>query len=110
EYPDGAVASFLFCVLADELQVPALRELGRVVKPGGSIRLLEYVRPQGSLRRIVSHLWQPWISWAYGASFDRQTELRIPEAGLELIKARFVVDDLVKLISASPRSGGVFKI
>src|SRR5262245_8715677 len=39
---DGAVATFLFCVLPDELQVPGLRELKRVTKPGGVIRLLEY--------------------------------------------------------------------
>ena len=97
---DAAVATFLFCVLPDELQVPALRELARVVKPGGPIRLLEYVRPQGTLRRFVSRLWQPWIGWAYGASFDRQTEKRLPEAGLELIEARFVVPDLLRLISA----------
>ena len=32
---DGAVATFLFCVLPDDQQVVALRELGRVVKPGG---------------------------------------------------------------------------
>jgi ubiquinone/menaquinone biosynthesis C-methylase UbiE len=67
---DAAVSSFLFCVLPDPLQVPALRELGRVVKPGGLVRLLEYVRPRGRLRRVVSYLWQPWIGWAYGASFD----------------------------------------
>jgi ubiquinone/menaquinone biosynthesis C-methylase UbiE len=42
---DAAVATFLFCVLPNDLQAPALRELGRVVKPGGLIRLLEYVRP-----------------------------------------------------------------
>ena len=35
---DAAVATFLFCVLPDELQVPALREIGRVVKLGGTIR------------------------------------------------------------------------
>ena len=97
---DAAIATFLFCVLPDELQVPALRELARVVKPGCPIRLLEYVRPQGTLRRFVSRLWQPWIGWAYGASFDRQTEKRLPEAGLELIEARFVVPDLLRLISA----------
>jgi ubiquinone/menaquinone biosynthesis C-methylase UbiE len=28
---DAAVATFLFCVLPDDLQVPALREIGRVV-------------------------------------------------------------------------------
>jgi ubiquinone/menaquinone biosynthesis C-methylase UbiE len=102
---DAAVSSFLFCVLPDHLQVPALRELGRVVKPGGIIRLLEYVRPHGKLRRIMARIWQPWIAWAYGASFDRHTEQRVPEAGLELIESRYVVDDLLKLLTVrSPTS------
>jgi len=97
---DAAVATFLFCVLPDHLQLPALRELGRVVRPGGLIRLLEYVRPHGAIRRIVSRIWQPWIAWVYGASFDRQTERHVPDAGLELVESRYVVDDLVKMITA----------
>jgi ubiquinone/menaquinone biosynthesis C-methylase UbiE len=97
---DAAVATFLFCVLPDELQVTALKEIGRVVKPGGSIRLLEYTRPRGWLRRAVTRIWEPWIGWAYGASFDRRTEEHIPEAGLQLLETRFVVDDLIKMISA----------
>ena len=104
---DGAVATFLFCVLPDDQQVPALRELGRVVKPGGLIRLLEYVRPRGTFRRILSRIWQPWIAWAYGASFDRHTERHIPEAGLELVESRYVVDDLVKLLTARRSARGM---
>ena len=96
---DAAVAAFLFCVLPDEQQVAALRELGRVVKPRGVIRLLEYVRPRGRLRRAVARLWEPWMAWAYGASFDRRTEEHVPKAGLQLLDSRFVVDDLLKLIS-----------
>ena len=95
---DAAVATFLFCVLPDELQVPALRELGRVTKPGGIIRLLEYTRPQGAFRRAMTRLWEPWVYWAYGAGFDRRTEQHIPDAGLQLVQSRFVVDDLIKLL------------
>ena len=95
---DAAVATFLFCVLPDDLQVPALRELGRVVKPGGSIRLLEYVRPKRAIRRAIARLWEPWMAWAYGAGFDRRTEEHVPEAGLHVAEARFVVDDLIKQI------------
>ncbi len=96
---DAAVSSFLFCVLPDQFQVPALRELGRVVRPGGIIRLMEYVRPRGMFRRLISYIWQPWIRWAYGASFDRHTEEQVPVAGLELLESRYVVADLVKLLT-----------
>jgi ubiquinone/menaquinone biosynthesis C-methylase UbiE len=101
---DAAVSSFLFCVLPDEQQVPALRTLGRMVKPGGPIRLLEYVRPAASLRRVLARIWEPWMHFAYGASFDRHTEQRVPEAGLRVVSSRFVVPDLIKLIDV--RSAG----
>ena len=97
---DAAVATFLFCVLADELQVPALRELARVVKPGGPVRLLEYTRPRGALRRALTKIWEPWVFWAYGAGFDRRTEEHAVAAGLEILESRFVVDDLIKIIAA----------
>ena len=97
---DAAIATFLFCVLPDELQLAGLRELARVVKPGGLIRLLEYVRPKRRIRRVLSRIWQPWVAWAYGANFDRRTENHIPAAGLELVESRYVVDDLLKLLTA----------
>ena len=100
---DAAVATFLFCTLPDDLQVAGMRELGRVVKPGGLIRCLEYTRPSGGLRRAMTHLWEPWINWAYGAGFDRQTEKRAPEAGLQLFESRFVHDEVIKLLGATAK-------
>lgn len=104
EFPDdhfdAAVATFLFCVLPDDTQLAALRELRRVVKPGGLIRCLEYTRPSGGLRKAMTKLWEPWVHWAYGAGFDRRTEQHIPEAGLALVESRFVQDDLIKLLAA----------
>ncbi len=98
---DAAVSTFLFCTLPDELQISGLRELGRVVKPGGIIRCLEYTRPSGGLRRAMTRLWEPWVYWAYGATFDRQTEKHVPEAGLHLFESRFVHDELIKLLGAT---------
>jgi ubiquinone/menaquinone biosynthesis C-methylase UbiE len=97
---DAAVATFLFCTLPDELQVAGMRELKRVVKPGGVIRCLEYTRPSGGLRRAMTRVWEPWVYWAYGAGFDRQTERLAPEAGLKLFESRFVHDELIKLLGA----------
>lgn len=104
DFPDGAfdaaVATFLFCVLPSETHVAALSELCRVVRPGGAIRLLDYVRPSGALRQAAARLWAPWIGWAYGASFDRDVEARIGEAGLRTVEARFVFSDLIRLVEA----------
>jgi ubiquinone/menaquinone biosynthesis C-methylase UbiE len=98
---DAATASFVFCALPDALHEPVLRELARVVKPGGSIRLLDYVRPRHGLRRWTTKVWQPWVHWAYGASFDRDPEQHLSAAGLSRVAARFVVDDLIRLIEAA---------
>lgn len=100
---DAAVATFVFCVLPDKDQPGAILELARVVKPGGTIRLLEYVRPTGAVRRAITKLWEPWIAWAYGASYDRRTEQHIREAGLDIASSRYVVPDLIKLIEIRGR-------
>jgi hypothetical protein len=47
----------------------------------------------------VTRLWQPWIAWAYGASFDRQTEKHAAAVRLDILESRYVVDDLLKLLT-----------
>jgi demethylmenaquinone methyltransferase/2-methoxy-6-polyprenyl-1,4-benzoquinol methylase len=72
---DAVVSTFLFCVLDDPLQLPALRELARICRPGGQIRLLEYSLPAKKLHRVImKRVWTPWVRWLYGAAFDRNTE------------------------------------
>lgn len=100
---DAVVASFLFCVLPEETQLAALKELARLCKPGGEVRLLEYTRPSKPFRRFLTRLWEPWVKWAYRASFDRDIERHMPAAGLEVIEARFVVDELIRFTIARPK-------
>ena len=106
DFPDGAfdaiVSTFLFCVLDDPLQLPALRELARICRKGGQIRLLEYSLPASPLHRaIMKRVWTPWVGWLYGAAFDRNTEQYLEAAGLRLVERRFVFRDIIKLISAT---------
>lgn len=97
---DAAVATFLFCVLDPGDQLPALRELARIVRHGGEVRLLEYAYSQHRIRRLVQRLWLPWVRFAYGAGFDRETARYLPDAGLVLIEQRYLFLDVLKLIVA----------
>ncbi len=98
---DAAVATFLFCVLPDEAQTAALREIARVVRPGGSLVLLEYVYSRNFRQRLVQKLLSPWVEWAYGARFDRRTREHIREAGLVVGEYRFVHSDTIVMLTVT---------
>lgn len=100
---DYVIATFLFCVLDDEDQLPALRELHRICKPDGEIRLLEYTYSSDPLKRLVMRLWAPWVRLVYGAAFDRHTERYVEAAGLELAEERFLYQDIIKMLVLRPR-------
>jgi len=102
---DSAVASFLFCTLPEELQAPALKELSRVLKPGGILRLLDYRRPSRGLRLLLTKIWEPWTKWAFGASFDHHPERYFAQAGLTMIRKTFVVDELIAMMEVKHRPG-----
>ena len=67
---DAVISTFLFCVLDPKHQIPALKELARVCKPDGELRLLEYSYSKNRRRRFIMKLWSPWVRFAYGAAFD----------------------------------------
>ena len=96
---DGIVSTFLFCVLDDAHQLPALKELARICRPGGEIRLLEYAYSAHPVRRFfMKVLWARLAYKLYGAKFDRNTEQYVDAAGLKLIEQRFVFKDIIKLL------------
>jgi len=100
---DFVIATFLFCVLEADDQLPALSELRRICKPGGEIRLLEYCYSARPLKRLVMRLWAPWVHLMYGAAFDRETARYVEAAGLRLTEERFVFQDIIKLLVLRPK-------
>ncbi len=85
---DTAVATFVFCSVPDP--VLGLRELGRVVRPGGQILLLEHMRPPNPLMAAMTDLLTPLVVRLIGAHLNRRTLDNIRAAGLAIEQ----VDDL----------------
>ncbi len=69
------------------------------------MRLLDYRRPSGGLRLLLTKLWEPWAKWAFGASFDRHPERYFAQAGLKMVRKTFLVDELIAMVEAKHRPG-----
>jgi hypothetical protein len=77
--------------------------MARVVRPGGSIVLLEYVYSRDPRRRRVQKFLAPWVEWAYGARMDRRTREHITNAGLDLRGHEFVHADVILMLTVGAR-------
>lgn len=101
DYFDAAVASFVFCTMPQEERLAALREISRVVRPSGRIRLLEYAPARTPFRRALTRIWQPWVEWAFAARLDQDIEPELPKASLTITSSRYVTSS-IKLVEAMP--------
>ncbi|MDI6773256.1 MAG: class I SAM-dependent methyltransferase [bacterium] len=77
---DSAVATFAFCSIADPVR--GLRELARVVRPGGQVLLLEHMRAEHRiLGRLLDWL-NPVVVRLIGANINRRTLENVRTSGL----------------------------
>lgn len=93
---DDVVATFVFCSVPDP--VLGLKELGRVVKPGGRVLLLEHVRAANPLVGALMDALNPLVVRVTGANINRRTVENVARSGLHLEEVR----DL--------GAGGIFKL
>ena len=101
---DWIVATFLCCVLPEELQPVVLDQFARVLKPGGRFRFLEmiYSRIPGVRRR--QDIFAPFVEKVYGARFDRNTLHHLEHSdSLRVTSTRFLKHDVYLLIEGTRR-------
>jgi SAM-dependent methyltransferase len=70
---DTVVATMVFCTASDPQA--ALREIRRVLTPGGRLLFIEHVRanPGSRLETWQNHLYRPWRAFAYGCRCNQHT-------------------------------------
>jgi ubiquinone/menaquinone biosynthesis C-methylase UbiE len=81
---DTAVSTLVLCTVADPARVTA--EVARVLRPGGSLLLLEHVRgpAEGRLGRWQDRLERPWGWVAAGCHPNRDTAATLSAAGFDV--------------------------
>ena len=83
---DTATATCVFCSVADP--VAGLQELARVVRPTGTILLLEHVRPTNRQIGWLFDRLTPITRRLLGPEINRRTEQNIEAAGLTIKNVR----------------------
>ena len=79
---DAAFATLVFCSVASPQK--SFAELHRVVRPGGTIALLEHVRPKGILGFLFDALSILTVA-LFEDHFNRRTEREARRAGFQLV-------------------------
>ncbi len=94
---DKVVVTCVFCSVPDPVR--GLREVRRVLRPGGEVVLLEHMRPGGVLGRLFDLL-DPIMSRLMGPHINRRTLDNVRKAGLRPVEERNVFSNWIKVIVA----------
>jgi demethylmenaquinone methyltransferase/2-methoxy-6-polyprenyl-1,4-benzoquinol methylase len=96
---DWIISGFLCCVLPYNLQILAIEQFERVLKPGGKIRLLEMVYSKIPKYRKRQQFFAPFVEKVYGARFDRNTIENLQKfSSLKITKTYFLKRDIYQVI------------
>ncbi|AHF80772.1 class I SAM-dependent methyltransferase [Thermococcus paralvinellae] len=96
---DTVVSTFVFCTVPDPIK--GLKEVYRVLKPGGKAIFLEHMKSESKLLNIPLYLMDPITKALVGTSMVRETQKNIEKAGFKIEKVENLFFDIVRLIIAT---------
>ncbi len=94
---DSVVGTFVFCSVPAPRQ--GLREIYRVLRPGGELLLLEHVISTHPLLAKLMRLLDPLVSRMFGAHINRDTVKNVQASGFRHVKVTHL-NHFVKLVRA----------
>lgn len=97
---DAVVATFVFCSVPDPIK--GLKEIRRVLKPGGKFYALEHVRPRNRFLGWFFDCIAPLVAAQTGVCINRNTVSNIRNAGFLIELEKDLILDIFKMIIASP--------
>lgn len=96
---DTIITSFVFCTVPDP--VKGLKEVKRVLKPGGNAYFLEHMRSNSIFINVMLYSMNLFILPLTGTSMVRKTTRNIEDAGLKIVEEKNLFSDFIKLIKTS---------
>lgn len=98
---DYVTSALVFCSIPDPAQ--ALREVARVLRPGGRLIQLEHTRSNHALPDALLDLVTPlWVTVAGGCHPNRDTPALLTGAGWQVLRHERRLGGLIRLLEALP--------
>jgi ubiquinone/menaquinone biosynthesis C-methylase UbiE len=104
DFPDGqfdtVVSTMSTCTFPNP--IAALREMGRVCRPGGQILLVEHGRSRWRIVGALQDWLADWQSRLVGCHWNRESLTLVQDAGLHVVHAERRLLGMLHLIRATP--------
>ena len=95
---DTIVSTCVFCTVPDP--IAGLREVFRVLKPGGKVIFLEHMKSRNIVLNILLYTMNIFSRLILGTSMVRRTQENVENVGFKVVERRDILFDMVRIIVA----------
>ncbi|WP_339060366.1 class I SAM-dependent methyltransferase [Tepidibacillus marianensis] len=97
---DGVITTCVFCSVPDPIK--GLKEIRRVIKPNGIVRMLEHMRSDQPVMGKMMDVINPLVVNVVGANINRDTMHNLELAGFTLKHEHQILGSMYRLLTLDP--------